>query len=335
MKKYIALLVVLFVTGAGWWWYAAQSPDSSIVRIYGNIDLRSSKLTFIEQENVAAIFVDEGDAVLAGQPLAALDDRKLLAQKAELQARIQAQEAVVVKLQRGLRPQEIAQAQAEFHAAAVREQNARILYRRLQTSSRTGASTKQEFDDASTALQVAVAERKVQEKKVSLAREGFRKEDIAEAEATLNALRAQLHIVTIRIDDLTLRAPVDGIIQSRILELGEIASPAKIAFTLVVVSPKWVRAYIPEPLLGTVQEGMTVQVITDSSVTPFIGTVGNIASQAEFTPKRVETAELRTQLVYETRIWVDDPNNALKQGMPVTVEFEKQTARPETVRKGT
>ena len=115
-------------------------------------------------------------------------------------------------------------------------------------------------------------------------------------------------------------APIDGVIRSRLLEPGDMAGPAKTVFELAVMSPKWVRAYITETQLGRVREGARAVVSTDT--TPDLeATVGFVSSQAEFTPKNVQTQELRTLLVYEVRLNVEDPGNRLRLGQPVTVRF--------------
>jgi HlyD family secretion protein len=139
----------------------------------------------------------------------------------------------------------------------------------------------------------------------------------------LHARQPRIVLLDRRLEDTVLLAPAKGIIQSRILELGEMAMPSRPAFTLALTDPKWVRVYLPEPQLGWIDRGMRAQVYSDSfKDRPFDGWVGFISPQAEFTPKSVETTDLRTQLVYETRIWVDDPANELRLGMPVTVEID-------------
>ena len=140
------------------------------------------------------------------------------------------------------------------------------------------------------------------------------KANLARAEAELQILRQQLA-------DTKLHAPCDGIIRNRLLEPGELASPQKPVLTLAVVSPKWVRVYLPETLLAKVKTGEKCRIRMDGMERDFSGWVGFVSPTAEFTPKNIETPELRTSLVYETRVFVDDPENQLKLGSPVTVVF--------------
>jgi len=177
-----------------------------------------------------------------------------------------------------------------------------------------------------------VAEANERREALDLLREGPRAEEIAEARALLQAHEARLALLEERIDDTVLRAPARGVIQSRILEPGEMATPEQPALVLALTERKWVRAYLPEPELGRINRGMTARVYSDSFPgRAFDGRVGFISPQAEFTPKSVQTTDLRTQLVYETRIWVEDPADELRLGMPVTVEI----AAPSPASEGT
>jgi HlyD family secretion protein len=329
-KRKVLLIVLIVCVGLVFWWYFAPSSVSERtdhITLYGQIDLRTVQLSFSEQEYIEGMFVDEGDLVQRGQVLAVLKKDRLKAQFAEAVARVAAQKKVVQRLTTGLRPQEILQARARVRAAKLRLSNAQTLSQRIKKTTPSGASTRQNLDDVITDVALAKAELAVEQNSLSLAEEGYRKEDIAEAQATLKALQAVVDVLKVRIGELELVAPVNGTIQNRIAELGELASPSRVAFTLAVTEPKWVRAYLPEPQLGFVTEGMVASVYSDSFAEPFEGWVGFISPQAEFTPKRVETTELRTQLVYEVRVWVSDPDNALKLGMPVTVSLNTSETR--------
>jgi len=155
-----------------------------------------------------------------------------------------------------------------------------------------------------------------------LLEEGTRPEDIAAARANLQASESSLASAQTSLKDATLVAPADGVILSRVREPGAIVSPSDIVYVLSLANPVWVRAYIAEPNLGRIHTGMRVQVFTDSAPDkPYSGTIGFISPVAEFTPKSVETPELRTDLVYRLRIVIDQGSNGLRQGMPVTVRI--------------
>jgi HlyD family secretion protein len=215
------------------------------------------------------------------------------------------------------------QRRAEVRAAEAQLANARRVADRLKETARRGASSELALDDALAAVDVAQAELEARRAALDLALEGTREEEIAEARAQVEALQARVALLDKRIADTVLRAPSRGVIQSRILEVGEMADPSRPAFVMALIEPKWVRAYLPQPQMGLVGEGMRASVLCDSFPgRPFEGWVGFISPTAEFTPKSVQTEDLRTQLVYEVRVWVQDPENELRLGTPVTVHID-------------
>lgn len=322
-KAFPVIILILAAAGAYIYWQnqnKKQDEHTGIFKIYGTIDIRDASLAFTEQERIEAVLVEEGMRVKKGQVLAKLRTAKLDAAIKALKARIAAQQETVAKLEAGSRPQEIDQARAEVRAAGARVANVARTVKRLKATSRSGASSIQNYDDAKAQLKVEQAQLDAGRKALDLLIEGPRKEDIAAARNQLDALGANLDQLRVRLSDMTLTAPADGVIQSRILEQGELAGPSKPAFVLALCDPKWVRAYTPEPMLGKINLGMTAQIFTDTFPgQPLEGWVGFISPVAEFTPRAVATEDLRTQLVYETRVFVKDPKNILRLGTPVTV----------------
>lgn len=325
IKRKILLPVALVVLGAvisGAWWWQRQDRETAELTLYGNVEIRDALLVFNEQEIVAEVLVEEGDAVRSGQVMARLRSPKLKEQLAEAQARYAAQAQVVQRLENGARIQEVKQARAEVNAARVRVKNARLNQQRLKNTTAEGASSQQALDDARALLDVEQAQLEVDRQNLELILEGPRQEEIAEAKAQLEANRYGVALLKERLADTVLKSPSDGIVQSRILEPGEMAGPGRPAFVLAMTDPKWIRAYVSEKSLGRIREGMTAKVYSDSwPDRDFSGQVGFVSPIAEFTPQTVETTELRTKLVYEVRIIVEDPENYLRLGMPVTVKF--------------
>lgn len=135
-------------------------------------------------------------------------------------------------------------------------------------------------------------------------------------------MKAGLENDLYNLSQATLVAPQDGVIRSRLMETGDMASAARPVYLIGLSDPKWIRAYVPESRLGELREGMEADVYVDSFPNEAIqGKVGYISDTAEFTPKSVQTEELRTSLLYEVRIFVDDEENRLRMGMPATVKF--------------
>jgi HlyD family secretion protein len=327
-----ALVVIGLVAGFAWWLNRTDSAPREIV-LYGNVDLRQVQLSFNNSERIAAVLVQEGERVRKGQVLARLDTRRLEPQVAQAEAQVAAQRQVVQRLRSGSRPEEIAQARANVDSAKADAVNARQQYERIKSAAEMSAGRavrQQDVDSAKAALQVAEAKLAVNERALELAIIGPRKEDIAEAEAQLRANEAHLAFLRQQLVDAQLLAPVDAVVRTRILEPGDMASPQRPVFSLAIMDPKWVRAYVPEPNLGRIHEGMTAQVAVDSFPDRrFEGWAGFISPVAEFTPKTVQTEELRTSLVYEVRVFVKDPSDELRLGMPATVYLntEKEKGR--------
>lgn len=381
MRRMVWLgLLVVALGGVGlWWWLSHRQRGPQELMLYGNMDLRQVQLAFNNSERIIAVGPQEGDRVCKGQVLARLDTRRLEPQVAQAEAQVAAQRAVVKRLRNGNRPEEIAQARAQVAAQrAVVERlrngsrpeeiaqaranvasakadlvNAKQRYERVKKLSQVRlrneearAVSQEEVDNATAALDAAQAKLTVNQKALTLALIGPRKEDIAEAEARLalneEALKlaiagprkediaqaeaqlrgyeAQAALVRQQLADAQLIAPGTAVIRTRLLEPGDMASPQRPVFTLAITDPKWVRAYVSERDLGKIREGMAASVAVDSFPDRrFEGWIGFISPVAEFTPKTVQTEELRTSLVYEVRVFVRDPSNELRLGMPATV----------------
>ena len=337
MKRPLLLIILIVIAlGAGVAYWLTRRDDS--VRdlvLYGNVDLRQVELSFNNSERIAAVLVQEGDRVRLGQLMARLDTSRLAPQLAQAEAQAAAQGHVLARLRNGSRPEEIAQARANVDSATADVVNARQQYERLKSAAEISAGRavrQQDVDNAKAALQVAEAKLAVNQKSLELALAGPRKEEVTENEARLRANEAQAALLRQQIADAQLFAPVNGVVRTRIMEAGEMASPLKPVFSLAVTDPKWVRAYVAETDLGRINSGMTGSVVVDSFPNRrFDGWIGFISPVAEFTPKTVQTEQLRPSLVYEVRVFVKDPADELRLGMPATVYLS--TADPEQKNK--
>lgn len=142
------------------------------------------------------------------------------------------------------------------------------------------------------------------------------------AKAALEKAIADLSLSTLRLQDTFLYSPSNGVVLTRAVEPGTMLAANLPVITLSLISPVWVRAYISEKELGLAKQGTKVKVYTDSNKEKaYDGQIGFVSPTAEFTPKTVETTDLRTELVYRLRIVMQDPNHELRQGMPVTVKL--------------
>ncbi len=329
----VAIVVAALVAG-GVWFMGSRGPDEDPDRLtlYGNVDIRQVSLAFNASERIAELRVREGDKVEAGQVLGSLDDRTAKLRLAQAEAQIGAQEQAVRRLQAGSRPEEIAQARSRLDAAQAEADLAARQLARLQSASDATAGqavSRLDLDNAAARRAVAKAEADAARKALALVAAGPRQEDRAQAGQQLAVARAEAALIQHQIDESTLRAPVAAVVRARLLEPGEMASPQRPVFTLAITAPKWVRAYVAETRLGRLHAGMAASVSTDSAPNqPIPARLAYISSVAEFTPKTVQTPELRTSLVYELRFTVDDPQDRLRLGMPATVHLNLNQQAP-------
>ncbi len=328
MKKPLIALALLIVLALGAWAWVHQrtKEHTDTLVLYGNVDIRQVALAFDGSGRVAEMKVDEGDIVKAGQVLATLDTQTLALQAKQAQAQINVQQQNLLRLKNGARPQELAQARSSLRAAqaeAVRAQKDLARLQGIADSTNGRGVSAQELDRARAAMQVAKAQAAQQQNALRLTEIGPRQEDITAAEAQLQASEVQLELLQHQLAQGQLTAPTEAVVRSRLLEPGDMATPQKPAYALAITEPKWVRVYISEPDLGKVKPGQAARITTDSAPDqPITGKVGYISSVAEFTPKSVQTEELRTSLVYEVRVIVEDPGNMLRLGQPATVALE-------------
>jgi HlyD family secretion protein len=190
--------------------------------------------------------------------------------------------------------QKVDKARADAEAARLAAANAAGTYRRVKALVAKHFVAQQQADDARTASDAA--------------------------QAALQAAQAALELANKALADAALYAPANGVIQERILEPGDMASPQRPVYTLALTDPLWVRSYVQETDLGRLKPGMPAEISTDSYPGKrYRAWIGYISPSAEFTPKSVETTEVRSNLVYQVRVFVCNPQNELRLGMPATV----------------
>jgi HlyD family secretion protein len=328
-RKAIRVVILLLVLGAAaaWWldlpgrlaWTHSRGEP---LTLYGNVDIRQVQLGFRVGGRIAEAMVDEGDVVVAGATLARLDARPYEDSVRAAEAQVAMQRATLDKAETGPRPAEIAQARAAHAERLADLQNAEQAFSRARDLRANRTISQASLDQATAARDMAAARAASAREALRLLEEGTRVEDIAAAQANLQGAEASLSSARTSLGDTELKAPANGVILSRVREPGAIVSPSDTVFVLSLSEPVWVRSYIAEPNLGRIHPGMAVEVTSDTAPDkPYRGTIGFVSPVAEFTPKSVETPELRTDLVYRLRIIIDRPDPSLRQGMPVTVRI--------------
>ncbi|MCW2363583.1 MULTISPECIES: HlyD family efflux transporter periplasmic adaptor subunit [Sphingobium] len=312
----VAVLLIAAVSTRG---FGLLGRDDGPLTLYGNVDIREVDLGFRVGGRIAQIPVEEGQRVKQGMLLAELDRASIDSAVAQSDARVAQARAELLKLQRGSRPEDVAQAQARLAAAEAAARDAQRDYERRQPLVAPGAISRDVWESTVAMRDRANAQLAEAQAALTLVRTGARREDIEAARAALQAAEAARKGVGTDLDDARLVASVDGVVVTRAREPGAIVAPGETVFTLAIDRPVRVRAYVAENQLSRIAPGMTVTITADGNPKSYSGIIGYISPRAEFTPKTVETSDLRTDLVYRLRIVVDDPDGKLRQGQPVSV----------------
>lgn len=320
----LALLIAAIATrGFGLF----KNEGDANLTLYGNVDIREVDLGFRVGGRIKTIEVEEGARVKAGDLLATLDSASIESRARQASAEVSMTEANLTKLRNGNRAQDIAQARARLAAAKISAAAAEEDYRRRSPLVEPGAISRDVWDRTVAARDRARAQAQEADAALSLLETGARREDIASAAAKVDAARAQQQGSQVDLSDTRLIAQTDGTVVTRAQEPGAIVQPGATILTLSINKPMRVRAYIGEPDLTRISPGMAVEVHIDGNPRTYKGTIGYISPQAEFTPKSVETQDLRTDLVYRLRIIVTNADNGLRQGQPVTINIPAARAR--------
>ena len=295
---------------------AAPAPGT----LYGNVEIRQVDLAVNSEGAVLSMATREGDAVRQGEALAELDGATMRDLLALAVARRDAAKAQLDLLLAGTRPEDIDQARANLEVAQATEARDQGSYARLEQLAKHDFATQQAFDDARMALDVSRGQ--VAQTKAALAEAvaGPRADQIDAARAELRAAEAAVALAQEQVGHTTLLAPSDGIVMTRVIEPGTVVLPSSPVYSVALTGEVWVRGFVPEALLGRVAPGTTVTLSGDGGKS-WQGKIGYVSPTAEFTPKTVETPDLRTQLVYRLRIRVEHPDESVRQGMPVTIHL--------------
>ena len=311
----IAAIVVYYTTHR-------HGRDKNLVKVSGNIEVTSVEVSFKVAGRVQERLVDEGETVKAGQVVARLDSTDLAHETAIRRADVETARAALRELEAGSRPEEIAQAEAALAASEAEAMRFSDDFRRQEELFRREVIPKQKFDQAKAARDTSQAQARQAREALILARKGPRREKIDQGRARLQEAAASLALASERLGYATLTAPAAGTVMSKNIEPGEQVAIGTPVITIGELASVWVRAYIPETDLGRVKLGQKARVTTDTwPGKRYDGTVTFISSEAEFTPKNVQTQKERVKLVYRIKITVPNPDRELKPGMPADAEI--------------
>jgi HlyD family secretion protein len=334
-RRWVRLAFVIVTAaalgGGAWYVYAQGGEVEEQLVLQGNIDVRQVNLAFKVDGRIETLAVDEGDPVKAGQVVATLDKRYFEDDLRLARARRDNAAATLARLEHGSRPEEIVQARAQLTLREATLNLARANLQRAEKLAPEGGISTEDVDVRREAVRTGEANVSYAREALRLAEIGPRREDIDAARAQLAEQRATVVQSERRLADSDLVAPNNGVILTRAREKGAIVQAGETVFALTLDSPVWVRTYVNERDLGLIRPDMPAAVVTDTAPDrPYASHIGFISPTAEFTPKTVETRELRTDLVYRLRVVVDNTDGGLRQGMPVTVRLPLSRSRPRT-----
>jgi HlyD family secretion protein len=227
---------------------------------------------------------------------------------------------VLAELEAGSRPQEVAAAEATLRSAEAERDRARLDFTRKQELFKHDAISSRDLETTQAQLKVAEARTAEIGERLKLVREGPRAETITQAKARVAQAAAALALAETRLENTKLTSPLAGVVLSHNIEPGEFVAAGTPIVTVADTAHLWVRAYISQTDLGRIQHGEKVAVRTDTFPgKSYDGTIGFIASEAEFTPKTVQTPKERVKLVFRIKVDLVNANDELKPGMPADV----------------
>jgi HlyD family secretion protein len=320
MKRVIPLLVLLAIGGAVVYfhplWFRKPAVEN-VLKLSGNIEAHESLVSFKVTGRIIALPVEEGMTLKSGDLLARLDSDDYRQQVAEDESAIRVRDRQLALGLAGSRTQDIEAAKlAVLDAQADLEQKKKD-YARYQALYEKDEIPGQTRDLAATNITRAQATCDRAQQIYNELVEGTRKEELAVEHSNVQQADQNLQMSRIRLAYTVLRAPFNGVVLVRQAELGEVVSPGTPIVTLADLDHLWVRVYVPETDLGKVHWGQVVDVRTDTYPDRiYHGRISFISSQAEFTPKSVQTEKERVTLVYRVKVDVENPNRELKPGMP-------------------
>lgn len=318
LRNLLVIVVLAAVIGGAWAIHTAREAHREL-SLSGNVDIREVNLAFRVGGRLKSLAVDEGAKVHAGDALGELDAEPYRIALADATANHASLAAHKALYHAGYRAEDVAQAQANLKAREAALADAEQIYQRQRKLANTGATTERAIDDAKAQRDQAAALTEAARQAAREMERGFRKEEVAEVYANEERAGVQIDQAKLQLSDTRLLAPSDGTIITRAVEPGAMLAAGATVLTLSLDNPVWIRAYASESDLGKVAPGTAVKIHTDSRKEVYDGTIGFVSPTAEFTPKNVETQDLRTALVYRLRVIVTNPDAALRQGMPVTV----------------
>ena len=319
----LSLLLVLGLAYAYGGRLFGPGNGKPLVSVTGTIEAIQVDVSAKIAGRIAERPVNEGDRVAAGQLLVRLDEAEQAAEVRRQEAAVRTAQSTLNDLLAGARREEMEDARAALQSASATREWTERDFRRAEGLFRQALIAAQEVDRARQAYEVAVAQEKSARQKLLLLEAGSRPDQVEGARGQLAQARNALDMAKTRLKEMTILSPLDGVVLRKNLEVGELANPGVPILTLMKPSDIWVRAYVPEEEVARIKVGSPARVAVDGyPARRFPGRITEIASEAEFTPRNVQTRKERVNLVFRIKIAVDNPEGILKPGMPADAEID-------------
>ena len=319
MRRYLlGILVIAAIAGLFVYLLTREKEGGNpYLKVSGNIETTEVDVGFKIPGRIVSISVQEGDWVEKEKVLAKLDDEDLRQRFELAQATLRSAQARLTKLLTGSRPEEIREAEASFQQAQFDFWNKEAHYERVKVLFEKGVIPKETLDNAETGFKVARATVQRAKESFQLVKKGPRNEDIEDGKAQVEQAQASLRLTETQLSYTVLHSPIPGVVLVKSGETGEVVNPGTSILTLADIESVWLKAYIPEPDLSRIKWGQEVSITTDLKPQKiYKGKISFISSQAEFTPKQIQTEKERVTLVYRIKIDIPNPDRELKPGMP-------------------
>ena len=330
MRRTLLLAIPVALTAAA----CAEPPPSNTIQVSGHVEATEVQVAADVGGRLLELRVGEGDRVAAGDVVAQLDTRDVQLQMDRARADRAAASAQMRLLERGARPQEIRQAEAQVNAAAAEAdavateiRAAEVDLGRFDTLLKANAGSEKQRDDARARVEVLRERERSARERVRAAREvvsrlqdGATSEEVDAARARVAGADAQLAVLEKTRGDASVLSPVAGIVTLTMADVGEMVGPRMPILIVTDLDHAWANLFVPEPFIPRVTLGQAATVLTDAG-DRLPGKVTFVSPQAEFTPRNVQTADERSRLVYRIKVAVDNQAGTLKSGMPVDAEL--------------
>jgi HlyD family secretion protein len=319
MKRILLIVfIAVIIAGLAYAFFMRDKKEGNdFIKVSGNIEATEVDVGFKISGRIVSRFFEEGDWVDQGKVLANLDEEDLRNRLEVAQATLMSAKARLSKLLAGSRPEEIREAEANLNQARFDMENKETQYERMKSLFEKRVIPKETLDNAEAVFKIAKTSYQKATENYLLVKEGPRKEDIEDARAQVEQAKASVKLNETQLSYTTLYSPISGVVLVKSGEIGEVVNPGTSIVTLADIKNIWLKAYIPETDLSKVKWGQEVIVTTDlHPKKEYRGKVSFISSQAEFTPKQIQTEKERVNLVYRIKVDIPNPDRELKPGMP-------------------